>query len=219
MLDVTQLSLPHVLSQKSFGYTDEDIHVKVGRRPHAPEILPLKEKKKLKLMRIWQVMDECIHTGVSSQEKTLPGRLGVRRRAPMLYRRLMRGCVGSRISLSRESQLTQIRFYPGVAMPAHLQSISSGSPPAAIGSIGISDTSSSSNTSSNSSKASRTPASQRAPLVVGSFDHAMLPMPPVCIAICRGTTTADLSLIVVGRHLSAKRSSLRWTFYLVTRSQ
>lgn len=44
-------------------------------------------------MRIWQVMDECIRTGVSTTERTLPGRLGLRRRAPMLYRRLMRGCV------------------------------------------------------------------------------------------------------------------------------
>ena len=38
-------------------------------------------------------MDECIRTGVSTTEGTLPGRLGLRRRAPMLYRRLMRGCV------------------------------------------------------------------------------------------------------------------------------
>lgn len=44
-------------------------------------------------MRIWQVMDECIRTGVSTSETTLPGRLGLRRRAPMLYRRLMRGWV------------------------------------------------------------------------------------------------------------------------------
>ena len=45
----------------------------------------------LQIMRIWQVMDECIRTGVSTSQTTLPGRLGVRRRAPMLYRRLMRG--------------------------------------------------------------------------------------------------------------------------------
>lgn len=44
-------------------------------------------------MRIWGVMDECIRTGVSSAEEKLPGRLGLRRRAPMLYRRLMRGYV------------------------------------------------------------------------------------------------------------------------------
>ena len=42
-------------------------------------------------MRIWGVMDECIRAGVSTSETVLPGRLGLRRRAPMLYRRLMRG--------------------------------------------------------------------------------------------------------------------------------
>ena len=43
------------------------------------------------IMRIWGVMDDCIRTGVSTSEKTLPGRLRLRRRAPMLYKRLMRG--------------------------------------------------------------------------------------------------------------------------------
>lgn len=38
-------------------------------------------------------MDDCIRSGVSTAEKTLPGRLGLRRRAPMLYKRLMRGSV------------------------------------------------------------------------------------------------------------------------------
>jgi hypothetical protein len=44
-------------------------------------------------MRIWSVMDECIRTGVSTLETILPGRLQLRRKAPMLYKRLMRGCV------------------------------------------------------------------------------------------------------------------------------
>ena len=44
-------------------------------------------------MKIWGVMDHCIRTGVSTSETVLPGRLGLRRRAPMLYRRLMRGSV------------------------------------------------------------------------------------------------------------------------------
>lgn len=42
-------------------------------------------------MRIWSVMDDCIRSGVATTETTLPGRLRLRRRAPMLYRRLMRG--------------------------------------------------------------------------------------------------------------------------------
>ncbi|EJU03904.1 L-serine ammonia-lyase [Dacryopinax primogenitus] len=52
-----------------------------------------------KLARLWQVMDECIRTGVTAVDDTLPGRLQLRRRAPSLYRRLMRG------------------LYPGVAGP------------------------------------------------------------------------------------------------------
>jgi L-serine deaminase len=42
-------------------------------------------------MRIWSVMDDCIRMGVTTTETTLPGRIRLRRRAPMLYRRLMRG--------------------------------------------------------------------------------------------------------------------------------
>ncbi|TEB36475.1 L-serine ammonia-lyase [Coprinellus micaceus] len=130
-------------NEKFFGYTDEEIH--------------------RKLMRIWQVMDECIHTGVSSQEKTLPGRLGVRRRAPMLYRRLMRG------------------FYPGIAMPQqqHLASISPGTPTASIASPETVDRTPASGSGSSDAlpgRALRTPS--RSPLVVGSFNHAILPEPP-----------------------------------------
>ncbi|KAG8903911.1 hypothetical protein FRB99_002568 [Tulasnella sp. 403] len=44
-----------------------------------------------KIRRIWSVMDECIRTGVSTHETILPGRMQIRRRAPMLYKRLMRG--------------------------------------------------------------------------------------------------------------------------------
>ena len=44
-----------------------------------------------KIGKIWSVMDECIRTGVSPHEKVLPGRMQVQRRAPMLYKRLMRG--------------------------------------------------------------------------------------------------------------------------------
>lgn len=63
-------------------------------------------------MRIWGVMDDCIRTGVSTSERTLPGRLGLRRRAPMLYRRLMRGSVGC-LSLS---------LFRGVILPLYLGS-------------------------------------------------------------------------------------------------
>lgn len=36
-------------------------------------------------------MDECIRSGVSTTSEVLPGRLGLARRAPKLYRRLMKG--------------------------------------------------------------------------------------------------------------------------------
>ena len=42
------------------------------------------------LMRIWQVMQECVRRGFEAQG-LLPGVLGVRRRAPKLYRQLMSG--------------------------------------------------------------------------------------------------------------------------------
>jgi len=43
-----------------------------------------------KLMRIWQVMQDCVRRGFEAQG-LLPGVLGVRRRAPKLYRQLMSG--------------------------------------------------------------------------------------------------------------------------------
>ncbi|KDQ26920.1 hypothetical protein PLEOSDRAFT_1043712 [Pleurotus ostreatus PC15] len=114
-------------NEKYFGYTDDDIHDK--------------------LMRIWQVMDECIHTGVSSSERTLPGRLGLRRRAPMLYRRLMRG------------------FYPGISQPTL---------PAIAGATASSSEKNPGSQKLADMRRKRSPAAR----VVGSFDHAVLPMPP-----------------------------------------
>ena len=43
-----------------------------------------------RLLRIWQVMQECVRRGFEAQG-LLPGVLGVRRRAPKLYRQLMSG--------------------------------------------------------------------------------------------------------------------------------
>ncbi|KAG1876526.1 serine dehydratase alpha chain-domain-containing protein [Suillus subalutaceus] len=115
-----------------------------------------------KLMRIWAVMDDCIRSGVSTAEKTLPGRLGLRRRAPMLYKRLMRG------------------FYPGIAT-LDLQLIGSASA-ASAGAINApeSDTqfSSYADGSDGCGEVSASGKMPRAPWVTGSFDHAILPMPP-----------------------------------------
>lgn len=115
-----------------------------------------------KLMRIWAVMDDCIRSGVSTAEKTLPGRLGLRRRAPMLYKRLMRG------------------FYPGIVTP-DLQLIGSASP-ASVGAIDAPESdpriSSYADGSDGRGEVSASGKMPHAPWVTGSFDHAILPMPP-----------------------------------------
>ncbi|KAJ3767894.1 serine dehydratase alpha chain-domain-containing protein [Lentinula raphanica] len=136
-------------NEKSFGYSDEDIHQKISR--------------------IWSVMDDCIQTGVTAQAPTLPGRLGLRRRAPILYRRLMRG------------------FYPGVMSPSHNARIEAG--PAlnigSSGSIGAPNINEDESVppKSNSTLGARrvnpaSPNARRAPRVTGAFDHPLLPEPP-----------------------------------------
>ncbi|KAG8788445.1 hypothetical protein FRC19_004478 [Serendipita sp. 401] len=120
-----------------------------------------------KLMRIWQVMDECIRTGVSTSEKVLPGRLGLRRRAPLLYQRLMRG------------------FYPGLYSGSTLPAIGSGSslmtPAINAPAINI-DVPDSPNPSSpidqHEDMTSRKAKGPKGLRVVGSLDHPVLPMPP-----------------------------------------
>ncbi|CAK5273905.1 unnamed protein product [Mycena citricolor] len=132
-------------NERSFGYSDEEVHAK--------------------LMRIWSVMDECIRTGVSTSETTLPGRLRLRRRAPMLYRRLMRG------------------FYPGISGTAMINPvISSGSagwrPDSAIDSPRDSTDPTAGLPKHSDEPLPVRPSGSRAARVVGSFEHAVLPMPP-----------------------------------------
>lgn len=126
-------------NEKSFGYTDEDIHSKI--------------------MKIWNVMDDCIRTGVSTSETTLPGRLGLRRRAPMLYRRLMRG------------------FYPGITSAGLLGIESNSQLAKAISAPDPGEETQSEPRHGRAKRGSRSPTIHRA-RVVGSFDHAVLPMPP-----------------------------------------
>ncbi|KAL5536927.1 hypothetical protein ACEPAF_750 [Sanghuangporus sanghuang] len=113
-----------------------------------------------KLTRIWSVMDECIRSGVATQETTLPGRLGLQRRAPMLYRRLMRG------------------FYPGVSAHASFPAITSGVAPSGV----LDAPNGQDSTSSGQEKSSQTKSGRlRAPRptrVIGSLEHPLLPMPP-----------------------------------------
>ncbi|CUA78101.1 hypothetical protein RSOLAG22IIIB_02718 [Rhizoctonia solani] len=141
-------------------------------------LTPVEIRKKI--LKIWTTMDECIRAGVSSVETELPGRLRLRRRAPMLYKRLMRG------------------FYPafyggtgGPAIGAPPMSPALANPVIETGGFGE-DAMDSANRPSHPNRfdfdgtgtnepddsGSFGKAATRRPVrVVGSFDHAILPMP------------------------------------------
>ncbi|KAF8196657.1 L-serine ammonia-lyase [Mycena galopus ATCC 62051] len=133
-------------NERSFGYSDAEVHAKI--------------------LRIWQVMDECIRMGVSSKETTLPGRLRLRRRAPMLYRRLMRG------------------FYPGIASPLTGPRITAGSSQAEMidapptPTAGLPTHSQVTIDPDTPTRLRPSAPVSRPTRVVGSFEHAVLPMPP-----------------------------------------
>ena len=111
-------------------------------------------------------MDDCIRTGVSASEKTLPGRLKLHRRAPMLYKRLMRG------------------FYPALtpSFPGYGQ-ISEGQ--RASGEIDSPDGFDDEPLGGNGVRTREGPVKRESPVrrpaarVVGLFDHPLLPVPPV----------------------------------------
>lgn len=134
-------------NEKYFGLSEEEIHSKI--------------------MKIWAVMDECIHNGVSTSETTLPGRLGLKRRAPMLYRRLMRG------------------LYPGLSRPSGLPAIGSGAKPSAsivapnsTEDVQCDELLEQLKHDRDNHNSKLRPLSKRGHRVVGSFDHAVLPTPP-----------------------------------------
>lgn len=105
-------------------------------------------------------MDECIRSGVSAKESTLPGRLGLRRRAPRLYHRLMRG------------------FYAGVTSPSS-PAIAAGTERESIQGPAASEAQPMDK--KDASSTSRSMQFRRSlPRVVGSFEHPLAPMPPVC---------------------------------------
>ena len=136
-------------------------------------------------------MDECIRTGVSTTERTLPGRLNLRRRAPMLYQRLMRGYVASPTITFVADSLGTHRFYPGL-YPSSSLSIGPGSSPSAINvpavNVNLQNEQSHSlangngNGNGNGNEAEKVVnRGPKATRVVGSFDHPLLPMTPVSV--------------------------------------
>ncbi|KAG8748385.1 hypothetical protein FRC10_005932 [Ceratobasidium sp. 414] len=102
-----------------------------------------------KILKIWTVMDECIRTGVSSVEQELPGRLRLRRRAPMLYKRLMRGPITETGDFGEDTTPSD--------RPSHPHRFEANEP--------------------DESGVFGKAATRRPARVVGSFEHAILPMP------------------------------------------
>ncbi|KAI8615055.1 serine dehydratase alpha chain-domain-containing protein [Chytriomyces sp. MP71] len=69
------------------------------------------EEVKKRTMAIWNVMDQSIMNGISSNEEYLPGKLKVKRRAPVLYKQLMKGFAeyaGMNLSPKSSSNQTSI---------------------------------------------------------------------------------------------------------------
>lgn len=121
-------------------------------------------------------MDECIKTGVSTHETILPGRLGLRRRAPMLYRRLMRGFYPTIPGAENP--------FPAIA-PGNEQAQVDAPDPEIDSMLSQIEASISNNTSARAGpkgdvgKGGRRLAALRANRVTGSFNHEVLPMAPV----------------------------------------
>ncbi|CAE6426254.1 unnamed protein product [Rhizoctonia solani] len=133
-------------------------------------LTPIEIRKKI--LKIWTTMDECIRTGVSSVETELPGRLRLRRRAPIFYPGLSGG-VNS----------------PAIGAPSMSPALAN--PIVETGGFGEDITESFNRPSHpnrfdfNNSEANEPDdsgifgkAATRRPMrVVGSFHHAILPMP------------------------------------------
>lgn len=139
-------------------------------------------------------MDECIRTGVSTTERTLPGRLNLRRRAPMLYQRLMRGCVASPPPSPSPLITRARRFFTGIH-PSSALSLGPGSSASTFNALSVnvnlpnenSDAlfNGNGNENGNGNGAGAEKVVNRVPKatrVVGSFDHPLLPMAPVSVA-------------------------------------
>ncbi|KAJ1306861.1 hypothetical protein OPQ81_007846 [Rhizoctonia solani] len=141
-------------------------------------LTPVEIRKKI--LKIWSTMDECIRTGVSSVESELPGRLRLRRRAPMLYKRLMRGFYPALYGGTSGPAISAPSVSPALANPIvetgefgedAVESASRPSHPNRFDFDG-----SGANEPDDSGSFGKA-ATRRPARVVGSFDHAILPMP------------------------------------------
>ncbi len=100
-------------------------------------------------------MDRSIYEGIRSTEPVLPGALKLKRRAPMLYQRLLRG------------------FYPNI-FPSPAPAPSVGDPSSSESSSSPSDGS----PSTSSLETYQPPVSPPVQVVRGSLAHPILPVPP-----------------------------------------
>lgn len=84
------------------------------------------EEIKQKTLSLWAVMDRCIKEGVSHHEELLPGSLKLRRRAPGLYKRLMRGFYPEVPDMSQPRSSLPDSSVSASAQPTELTSLTSG---------------------------------------------------------------------------------------------
>ncbi|KAE8189469.1 hypothetical protein CF328_g6273 [Tilletia controversa] len=119
------------------------------------------EEIQSKLLRIWEVMDGCIKSGVHATETHLPGSLRLKRRAPGLYRGLMRGFYVEDAGNETSGPLA----LPRGAIPPMIESKSSNN---------------SNNKEHKKDLQLRAAAAFRPspPRLTGSFSHPVLPVPP-----------------------------------------
>ncbi len=110
-----------------------------------------------KLVQIWTTMDECIRAGVESTEHALPGPLAVRRRAPSLYARLLRG------------------LYRGASLPAGGSPLSGAARSVSGEGPGIDSPPPRASTDMVSQIGATGLARTR---MIGSFNHPVMPCPP-----------------------------------------
>ena len=117
-----------------------------------------------KLFKIWATMDECIRAGVENTETVLPGPLAVRRRAPSLYARLLRGLYRG-ASLPNPGSSAAAAASAAVSTPVDGPGIDSASPrAAAAGSMDMVS-------AMGATGLTRT-------RMIGNFNHPVMPCPP-----------------------------------------